>query len=337
MHARRQMLASLMDLSGQAAAPTRADLVANVLRQAMCLCDATAATAGITVGRQFERWTLEAGDVAPLPVDDTSAPGRFEHSLMHAGLPLAIADLAEAGGHAAGALRFPAVVAGPALSVPLRFREQRLGYLAVARTRSGLRFGHRDARALALLGGFTGAMLDNLRLSETLEKLAVTDDLTQVYNYRYLKTALRREVKRATRFKQPLSIIMLDVDNLKGYNDRNGHLRGSAVLKEIAQIFATQVRSWDCVAKYGGDEFTVILPQTERTGAAIAAERLRAAVAAHTFPLAPPGTITVSAGVASYPEDGDSATQLIAAADRALYTAKRNGRNRVEGIEPMAA
>jgi diguanylate cyclase (GGDEF)-like protein len=130
---------------------------------------------------------------------------------------------------------------------------------------------------------------------------------------------------------------MLDVDNLKGYNDRNGHLRGSYLLREIAQLFASQVRSWDLVAKYGGDEFTVILPQTDRVGAASVAERLREAVEQHDFPLAGRGEITVSAGIAHHPEDGDSVTGLIEAADRALYLAKKNGRNRVEGVARLAA
>jgi diguanylate cyclase (GGDEF)-like protein len=97
------------------------------------------------------------------------------------------------------------------------------------------------------------------------------------------------------------------------------------------------VRSWDLVAKYGGDEFTVILPLWGRPGAATVAERLRASIADHAFPLAPLGTITVSVGIACYPQDGDTVASLIEASDRAPPTAKRNGRNRVEGIEPLAA
>jgi two-component system, cell cycle response regulator len=179
--------------------------------------------------------------------------------------------------------------------------------------------------------------IENLRLSESLERLAVTDDLTQVYNYRFLKSALRREIKRAGRFGQQVSIIMLDVDNLKTYNDKHGHLRGSHLLREMAGLLAGQVRSFDLVAKYGGDEFTAILPQTEREGAQVVAERMRSAIEQHAFPLVGPGVITVSLGIGVFPTDGDDVSSLIQAADRALYQAKRAGRNRVDLGETRAA
>jgi diguanylate cyclase (GGDEF)-like protein len=188
-----------------------------------------------------------------------------------------------------------------------------------------------------MLSAWASVALENLRLAENVERLAVTDDLTQVYNYRFLKTALRREIKRAGRFRQNLSLVMIDVDNLKSYNDRHGHMRGSHLLKEIAALLAAEVRSFDLVAKYGGDEFTLILPQTEREGAMIVGERVRVAVEGHTFPLAAPRSITVSLGVAVFPNDAADASGLIQASDRALYQAKQQGRNRVETIEDNAA
>ena len=221
--------------------------------------------------------------------------------------------------------------------VPLWQREQATGYLGLYRRRDQERFTSEETRMALLLGAWTGTAIENLRLAESLERLAVTDDLTQVYNYRFLKSALRREIRRAGRFGQELSLIMLDVDNLKVYNDRNGHLRGSFLLKEIAGLLAEQVRTFDLVAKYGGDEFTIILPQTGREGAMVVAERIRAAVAGHSFPSAADGSITVSLGVALFPTDGSDSHSLIAAADRALYVAKERGRNRVQTLTTQHA
>ncbi len=335
MHGREKSLESLMELTGRGTNRSRREVALLTLRNAVALAEAGGAVFAVAGPRQLDKVGMRRDSDTPesLPIQRTA--GEFARTLQLAGLPRMVADLAEAKG--GNDETCPGVEAGPALFVPLRLREQEWGYLAVYRPRGAAPFTTRDARTLTLLVAWAAASLDNLRLAENIEKLAVTDDLTQVYNFRYLKTALRREIKRATRFRQTLSIIMIDVDNLKSYNDRNGHLRGSFLLREMAQLFARQVRSWDLVAKYGGDEFTVILPQTERDGAMIVADRLRASVEAHAFPLAAPGSITVSLGVSVYPEDAESPATLIESADRALYRAKRAGRNRVETVEKEAA
>jgi len=262
-------------------------------------------------------------------------PSALARLLHRTGAPLDSPDLSE-DPRAGEQDSVPGLDAGPALFAPVRLREAQPGYLAVYRRRGEPRFGGEEAAAIMLLAAWTAQAFDGAKLAESLEKLAVTDDLTQVYNYRFLKTALRREIKRAGRYSQELAIVMIDVDNLKGYNDRNGHLRGSYLLKETAGLLASKVRSFDLVAKYGGDEFTLILPQTGREGAMVVAERVRQTVAEHTFPLAPAGSITISSGVAVFPHDATDSIGLIQASDRALYLAKKRGRNRVETLEPEA-
>ena len=123
---------------------------------------------------------------------------------------------------------------------------------------------------------------------------------------------------------------MLDVDHLKEYNDVYGHLRGSEVLRRLAQVVLAELRAADIVAKYGGDEFVIILPQTDRKGACTLAERIRGAVEAHSFPGEEEGMgITSSMGIAQFPDNGETSRDLLESADSALYAAKRSGRNRV--------
>ena len=328
MLARDKILESLFEVPGRAMPRSRENLAGSALRVVLALTDAEGAALQLANGRRLERFFVRRGEANAENHVPAVVASEFLRMLTLNGHAVLVPDLAsdERAGHEDGC---PGLSSGPALFVPIRLRENAGGYLAVYRARGAAPFTAEHVRATTLLAAWTTMASENLRLSQSVEKLAVTDDLTQVYNYRFLKSALRREIRRAGRFKQELSIIMIDVDNLKGYNDRHGHLRGSFLLREMAGLLSQQVRSWDLVAKYGGDEFTIILPQTGLEGAMVAAERLRAAVEAHTFPLAVPGQITISLGVATFPTDGDTVTNLIQSADRSLYLAKKGGRNLV--------
>jgi len=336
MLSREKILESLLDLSGRSATRSRPELLGMVLRSAMALTESQGSVAMVSPGRQAERFSLRAGLAEPELTTLTRINGDGTRPMLFHGKPVLVSDVSTAGrvGPEDGC---PGVEAGPAVFVPLRLRDQTPGYLAVYRRRGVRPFDAEDVRLITLLAAWTAVALENLRLAQNVEKLAGTDDLTQVYNYRFLKSALRREIKRAGRYHQDLSLLMIDVDNLKNYNDRHGHLRGSFLLREMAGLFTAHVRSWDLVAKYGGDEFTVILPQTDLAGARTVAERLRIAVEEHTFPLAHQGQITVSIGLASFPEDGQTTSALIETADRALYVAKQRGRNLCEHVERGAA
>jgi len=335
MSSREKSLDRLIDLFDRPGT-SRVEFIEKLLHSAMTLTEADGAAVLAIHNRALERWSARH-DVAGAETLQVARPsselGRLLTKAVH---PIPVGDLV-ADGRASDQESCPGLEAGPAVFVPMRHRERTTGHLALYRGRGGACFTAEEVRLATFLAAWSTLAFENSRLAECVERLAVTDDLTQVYNYRFLKTALRREIKRAGRFNQQLSIVMIDVDNLKGYNDRNGHMRGSLLLREIAGLFAQQVRSWDLVAKYGGDEFTIILPQTGREGALSVAERMRAEVEGHAFPLAPRGTITISLGVAVYPVDGQDSMGLIRASDEALYRAKRLGRNRVESLESRAA
>lgn len=166
-------------------------------------------------------------------------------------------------------------------------------------------------------------------------RLASTDGLTELYNHRTFQERLTQEIARAERYKRPLSILMIDVDHFKVYNDTYGHLRGNLVLRELARLLEEMSRTSDTVARYGGEEFAVILPETDNVSARKIAERLRVQVERYVFPgdeRMPGGALTISIGVGTHVSGGSKDT-LLQAADTALYAAKRNGRNRVCGEE----
>jgi len=159
-----------------------------------------------------------------------------------------------------------------------------------------------------------------------LKKLAVTDGLTDLFNYRAFQHRLHLEIERSKRFTLPLSLLMLDIDHFKQYNDKFGHPAGDRLLKEFADLLRNHVREVDCPARYGGEEFVLILPGTVKKSALIVAEKIRVLVETADFS---GSHITVSIGVASFPEDTDAKDSLITLADQALYQAKEAGRNRI--------
>lgn len=194
-----------------------------------------------------------------------------------------------------------------------------------------------NARIYACLR--TKALQDELRqknrqLEDMLGRvkvLAITDPLTGLFNRRHCEDALENEFKRMLRYKTPLTCLMIDIDHFKKVNDRYGHRVGDVVLKEVAAIIKTDIRAVDTAARWGGEEFVVILSQTDREKALISATRLLKEIAEHTFSGNPDIRITVSMGIASVPDPSiDTGEKLVDASDIALYEAKKKGRNRIE-------
>lgn len=175
-------------------------------------------------------------------------------------------------------------------------------------------------------------------LNVRLERLAVTDGLTGVFNHRRFQEQLQAEILRAERHRRALSVLMIDVDNFKKVNDALGHPAGDELLRRLAGVLSADLRQTDFIARYGGEEFTVLLPETTKTEAMQAAERMRLAVEAkiNTPGEKWPGPVTVSIGVATLSEDGATGEGVVTAADQAMYVAKRQGRNRVVGARTVA-
>ena len=194
------------------------------------------------------------------------------------------------------------------------------------------------SRALGVLLEPISAALDNALLLKRAEELSVTDDLTQLFNSRYLNLVLRRETKRASRSGRPLSLLFIDLDGFKAVNDTHGHLCGSRALVEAAAVIKSSARETDVVARFGGDEFALILPDTGGEGAFAVGERIRERIAAHKF-LFGAGlnlSLTASVGVATLPDVAASADELVHAADAAMYQVKDRGKNGIQAAAPPA-
>jgi diguanylate cyclase (GGDEF)-like protein len=206
-----------------------------------------------------------------------------------------------------------------------------LGALSIARR--GRAFDRTEAELLEYLAGQAVVSIENANLHETVERQAVTDELTGLANVRAFWAILGRELERSRRFGSSLGLVMIDIDDFKQVNDRYGHQQGDEVLAHVAEVLRRLSRDIDAPARYGGEELAVILPETELDGAALLAERMRDAVESLDVPGARGSggvRVTASFGVAAAPENGVEGEELVAAADAALYRAKRAGKNRVE-------
>jgi len=216
------------------------------------------------------------------------------------------------------------------LAVPILREHHLLGLVTAIDPEEGA-FSDEDVEALSALALQAGVAIENARLHRVVERQAVTDALTGLANRRQFYEVLGREYERAQRFGQPVSLILLDIDDFKLINDSRGHLAGDAVLHSVAATLAEVIREIDLAARYGGEEFAVLLPQTGPDGAANLAERLRTEIAARSIRF---GTeeitgVTASFGVAAGPVNEQTQIDLIASADAALYQAKREGKNHV--------
>lgn len=213
---------------------------------------------------------------------------------------------------------------------PMTSHGQSQGLIIVESCDPGF-FKPRDEQLLSVVARSAGLALENAELHKRAEELSIVDELTDSYNYRFFIQRFQEEKKRSVRYNLPLSIIMVDIDWFKKFNDTYGHEVGNIVLRSLAKTIKKCVRDVDVFARYGGEEFVVILPQTPQVEAHRIGERIREQVEATRIDAGAAGelNITVSVGISSFPENGKSEEELVSVADQALYRAKGSGRNLV--------
>ena len=220
------------------------------------------------------------------------------------------------------------------IGVPLVGRDRLLGALLLYSV-SPSAFSERELAYFTAIGKQLSIALDNATIHRRATELSYHDALTGLFNRRYLEEALETEIRRASRYDLPLSLNMVDIDHFKRYNDAHGHTRGDDALRVVARRLREQTRNADIVTRYGGEEFLIILPMTTKPHARLVAEKLRSAIATTVIdgrPDGPETSLTISVGVATFPNDSSTATGLLQAADAALYAAKDRGRNRTESF-----
>jgi len=216
---------------------------------------------------------------------------------------------------------------GSRMCIPLVSFGQTLGALVLDSEQTQA-FNDGDTQPLESVADICATAIQNAHYVERVKQLAYLDGLTGIFNRRFFELRIAEEIERARRFEAGMALIMIDIDHFKRLNDEFGHLLGDEVLRQVSSILHQQLRKIDVVCRFGGEEFAVLLPQTNRQHAASVAEKLRRMVETWQFP-GVPRAVTISAGTAAFPDHGDNRDELVKAADAGLYAAKQKGRNRV--------
>ncbi|MBW2272311.1 MAG: GGDEF domain-containing protein [Deltaproteobacteria bacterium] len=254
----------------------------------------------------------------PIDLDGYQEIAKFDHGNLHK------------------ALEHAGIPVQEVLSIPIRGPETEYGVVWVFE--DGRRFEAEEAERARVIANHAVEVLSNCERYHQAKERAFIDDVTEIYNARYLLAAADNEIRRAARYENALSVLFLDLDRFKLVNDRHGHLVGSQTLRKLSQILTQCVREVDTLARYGGDEFTILLVDTAHNQALAVAERIRRTVEEQVFEAGRDASlrVTLSMGVATFPDHGEDRESLIDAADKAMYRAKSKGRNRVCSADELA-
>jgi len=221
---------------------------------------------------------------------------------------------------------------GAFLCVPLQVKRGPVIGVLNAHKPEPQAFVRSDIDQFQSVGNQVAVALENAQLYQRTKELSSRDELTGLFNRRYFFEHLETEIQRARRYRRAFTILMLDLDQFKHYNDTHGHLCGDQVLRQAGELLVSNTRRADVVARFGGEEFVILLPEIDKQGGALVAEKIRTKLALYPFhgrERQPNGQLTVTVGLAAYPYDSDNGLELVDVADRALYVGKRQGGNRV--------
>lgn len=267
-------------------------------------------TMQLNMGEGIAGWVAANGE--PLLIPDVTVDTRFAR-------------------HLAEAVEFPV---SSIICVPMKIRDRVLGVIELINSLGDGAFTDDDLPLLQAVADFAAIAIDNANNYQRVSELVITDDLTGLYNARHFHELLEYEIDRANRYGSQVSLLFFDLDHFKSVNDTHGHLVGSRMIAEVGRVIRRTIRSSDRAARYGGDEYVVVLPNTSKNGAIVVARNMLDKL--HNYPFVTdtgkPVKITASFGVATYPDDADDKTGLITAADSAMYDAKDAGRNSVKSF-----